>query len=176
MRASPIIEKAFRAASEQWPSQLENRVDRLQDEFGIDMQNGLHSITAFGKELGERTGVLVAKVEVNKDLLEGKIKEASGYESSEHNGHTLHTWTGRRHPTTVVFYKPGVLVVGRKTADLTAALDVLDGKAASLGKGTAVTKKGGQGRRVTVSTGVSPLAAAIPADAMFVGCASNMLN
>lgn len=72
-----------------------------------------------------------------------------------------------------MFYKPGILVVGRKTAGLTAALDVLDGKAASLGQGIAV-KKGRLGRRVTVLGKASPLAAAIPADAMFMGRAINV--
>ena len=151
MRASPVIEKAFQAASEEWPDQLEGHMDRLHDEFGLDLQNGLHSITVYGKELGEPTGVLIAHVDVNKDLLEWNMKDAPGYQSNTHGKHTLHSWSDHHGPMTGVFYGPTTLVFGRSVTDVTAALDVLDGKSPSLEKKQ------------------SPLAAKLPANAMFVG-------
>jgi hypothetical protein len=151
MRASPVIEKAFQAASEEWPDQLEGHMDRLHDEFGLDLQNGLHSITVYGKQLGEPTGVLIANVDVNKELLEWNMKDAPGYSGTTHGKHTLHSWTDHHGPMTGVFYTPTTLVFGRSVADVSAALDVLDGKSASL-----ATKK-------------SSLSAKLPENAMFVG-------
>ena len=151
MRASPVIEKAFQAASEEWPDQLEGHMDRLHDEFGLDLQNGLHSITVYGKQLGEPTGVLIANVDVNKELLEWNMKDAPGYAATTHGKHTLHSWSDHHGPMTGVFYTATTLVFGRSVEDVSAALDVLDGKAASL------------------ATKESPLTAKIPENAMFVG-------
>jgi hypothetical protein len=79
------------------------------------------------------------------------MKTASGYESRQHGSHTLHSWADEHGPMCGVFYSPTILVFGRTAAEVTAALDVLDGKSPSLaGKD-------------------SPLAAKVPAGAAFVG-------
>ncbi len=152
MRASPVIEKAYQAIAEQWPDQAEGQVDRLHDDFGLDLQSGLHSMTVYGKELGKPAGVLIAQIDGDKGVLEGQLKYASGYEASQHGKYTLHTCTqGEKGSMTLVVYSPTKLVVGRNVADVAAAIDVLDGKSPNLTK----TK--------------SPLATKVPADAMFVG-------
>jgi len=153
MRASPVIEKAYQAVCEQWPDQAEGQTDRLHDDFGLDLQNGLHSITAYGKQIGKPTGVLIAQIDGDKGVLEGKLKDAPGYEASEHGKYTLHSFTqeGKGCSMTLAVYSPTKLVVGRSVADVAAAIDVLDGKAPNLTK----TK--------------SVLAAKVPADAMLVG-------
>jgi hypothetical protein len=151
MRGSPVIEKAFQAASEEWPDQLEGNMDRLHDEFGLDLQNGLHSITVYGKQLGEPTGVLIANVDVNKELLEWNMKDAPGYSGTTHGKHTVHSWTDHHGPMTAVFYTATTLVFGRSVEDVSEALDVLDGKAPNL-----ASKK-------------SPLSAKLPENAMFAG-------
>ena len=158
MRGSPVIERAYRAVAEEWPDQAEGQVDWLHDEFGLDLQSGLHSITIYGKKLGNPTGVLIAQVDVNKEMLEGKLKEASGYEASEHGKHTVHSWDNGEHgPAALMFYGPTTLIVGRTAADVSAAADVLDGKAPNL-----TSKK------------KSPLAAKVPAEAMLVARATGV--
>jgi hypothetical protein len=150
MRNSPVIERAYHAISEEWPEQ-ENQMDALHDDFGVDMQNGMHSMTAYGKELGKPSGVLIAKVDVNKEVLEGKLKDASGYQSTERGSHTVHSWDNGEHgPMALMFYAPTTVVVGRNVDDVAAAADVLDGKAPNL-----ASKK-------------SALAAKVPADAMLL--------
>ena len=152
MRTSPVIEKSYQAMAEEWPDQLEGHMDSLHDDFGIDMQNGMHSMTIYGKKLGKPTGVLIAHVDVNKELLEGKLKEAAGYEAVEHGKHTVHCFdAGERGPMALMFYAPTTLIVGRGAGDVSAAADVLDGKAPNI-----TSKK------------KSPLAAKVPADAMLV--------
>ena len=42
IRGSPVIERAYRAVAEEWPDQAEGQVDWLHDEFGLDLQSGLH--------------------------------------------------------------------------------------------------------------------------------------
>jgi hypothetical protein len=152
MRTSPVVEKSYQAMAEEWPDQLEGHMDSLHDDFGIDMQNGMHSMTIYGKKLGKPTGVLIAHVDVNKELLEGKLKEAASYEAVEHGKHTVHCFdAGERGPMALMFYAPTTLIVGRGAGDVSAAADVLDGKAPNI---TAKKK--------------SPLAAKVPADAMLV--------
>ncbi len=152
MRSSPVIEKSYQAMAEEWPDKLEGHMDSLHDDFGIDMQSGLHSITVYGKKLGKPTGVLIAHVDVNKEVLEGKLKEAAGYEATEHGKYTVHCFDSGEHgPMVLMFYAPTTLIVGRGAAEVSAAADVLDGKAPNL---TAKKK--------------SPLAAKVPADAMLV--------
>lgn len=148
---SPVIEKAYQAMSEEWPDKMEGHMDTLHDDFGIDMQSGLHSITVYGKKFGKPSGVLIAHVDVNKDVLEGKLKDASGYEASEHGKHTVHCFESEHGPMALMFYGPTTLIVGRGAADVSAAADVLDGTAPNL-----TSKK------------KSPLAAKVPADAMLV--------
>ena len=65
-------------------------------------------ITIYGKKLGNPTGVLIAQVDVNKEMLEGKLKEASGYEASEHGkDRTVHSWDNGEHgPAALMFYGP----------------------------------------------------------------------
>jgi hypothetical protein len=152
MRGSSVIEKAYQAMSEEWPDQAEGQIDRLHDDFGVDMQNGLHSMTAYGKKLGKPTGVLIAKVDVNKETLEGKLKDASGYEATEHGKHTVHAWDNGEHGAmALMFYAPATIIVGRTAADVSAAADVLDGKAPNL-----TSKK------------KSALAAKVPAETMLL--------
>ncbi len=158
MRGSPVIEKAYQAMAEEWPGQAEGQIDSLHDEFGLDMQNGLHSITVYGKKLGSPTGVLIAHVDVNKEVLEGKIKEASGHEATEQGKRTVHSWDNGEHgPMALMFYAPTTLIVGRTAADVSAAAEVLDGKAPNL-----------------TSNKKSPLAAKVPEEAMLVARATGV--
>jgi hypothetical protein len=155
MRGPAVFEKAFEAVTERW-SDVESRLHCLRDEFGLDLAEGLHSITLFGNQFGKPTGVLIANVEVDRAKLEARMKEAPGYRTEKHASHTLHSWADEHGPLTGVFYSNRVLVFGRASADVAAAVDVLDGKSPSLlGKD-------------------SPLAAKVPAGAAFVGRACGL--
>jgi hypothetical protein len=158
MRGSPVIERAYQAMAEEWPDRAEGQIDRLHDDFGVDLQSGLHSLTAYGKELGKPSGVLIAKVDVNKEVLEGKLKEASGYQSAEHGKRTVNSWENGEHgPMSLMFYDAKTLIVGRTVESVSAAADVLDGTAKNL-----TSKK------------KSPLAAKVPTDVMLLARATGV--
>lgn len=157
MRGPDVFVKAFEAVTERW-SEVDDGLRTLRDEFGLDLAKGLHSVTLYGNQFGKPTGVLIANVDVDRAALEGQMKTASGYTSQQHGSHTLHSWADEHGPMTGVFYSPKILVFGRAEADVSAALDVLDGKSPALaGKD-------------------SPLAAKVPAGAMFVGRAIGLAD
>jgi hypothetical protein len=157
MREPQVFSEAFDAVSEQWHD-VPARLQTLRDDFGLDLAGGLHSITLYGKNFGKPTGVLIADVDVDRAMLEAKMKEAPGYKTEKHGSYTFHAWADEHGPLTGVFYKETVLVFGRTTVEVAAALDVLDGKSPNLaGKD-------------------SPLAAKVPAGATFVGRALGLAD
>lgn len=157
MRGPAVFGKAFEAVAEHW-SDVPARLQCLRDEFGLDLANGLHSITLCGNHFGDPTGVLIAKVDVDRAMLESRMNEAPGHRTDKHGSHVLHSWADEHGPLTGVFYSPTVLVFGRTTTEVVAAIDVLDGKSPNLaGKD-------------------SPLAAKVPASATFVGRAIGLAD
>jgi hypothetical protein len=61
-----------------------------------------------------------------------------GREASEHNGHKISTWTkehhGKKHTMSSTWYGEERLVIASSVEEINAALDVLDGKADSIGE------------------------------------------
>jgi len=157
MRTPPVFAKAFAAVSKHWED-VKPQLEELRDVFGLDLAKNLHSVTIYGNEFGQPTGVLIANVEVEQTTLEAKMQGAQGYQAIQHGSHTLHSWADHNGPLTGVFYTSTVLVFGRTASDVAAAIDVMDGKSPSLaGKD-------------------SPLAAKVPAGVMFVGRAIRLAN
>ena len=150
-----MCERAYRKVAEQW-NDVASQLQTLNDQFGLNLEVGLHSITLYGMKVGKLSGVLLAEVEVDRTLLKSGMKEASGYQASKHGRHTLHSWADEHGPMTGVFYTTTLLVFGRTVEDVAAALDVLDGKSPSLS---------GQN---------SPLAAKAPAGALLVARSVNL--
>ena len=157
MRSSQAFQKAYPKAADEWYD-IFSQLERLNAEFGLNLENGLHSITVYGNQLGNLSGVLLANVEVDQIALESGMTGATGYQASKHRTHTLHSWSDEHGPMTGVFYTPKQLLFARSTEEVTAALDVLDGKSPSL-----------EGKNST-------LAASIPAGAFFVGRAIALAN
>ncbi len=157
MREPPVFAKAFAAVTEHW-SEYAKQMEELRDDFGLNLAEGLHSVTLYGHQFGEPTGVLIANVDVDRKVLESQMKGAQGYRAVKHGSHTLHSWADKHGPMTGVFYSSTVLVFGRAAADVAAAIDVLDGKTPNLaGKD-------------------SPLAVKVPAGATFVGRAIRLAD
>jgi hypothetical protein len=162
MRGPAVFGKAFEAVAEHW-TDVPERLQCLRDEFGLDLANGLHAITLYGNHFGDPTGVLIANVEVEQGALEGKMREAPGYKTEKHASHTIHSWADEHGPLAGVFYSPSVLVFARTTAEVIAALDVLDGKSPNLASPNPASKN-------------SPLAAKVPVGATFVGRALGLAD
>jgi hypothetical protein len=81
--------------------------------------------------------VVILRAQVDQPYLVEKVQGAPGYKSSTHDSYTLHTWIHNRgkrheHQVTGCFHAPTELVFGRTEGEVSAALDVLDGKSPNL--------------------------------------------
>ena len=136
MRASSVAQKAHQQCLKQCED-TEQHLAKFRKEWGMDPTKDLHGITFYGKQLKEHTGVVIVQANVDQDHLLAKVKDAPGHRAVTYGSHTLHAWThrkGKKHEHTVVgcFHEPRVIVFGRTIVEVSAALDVLDGKASSL--------------------------------------------
>ena len=87
---------------------------------------------------GER-GVAIVQVDVDIERLTAFFDKIPDHETTQYGKHTLHTWTKKGHgggqtSITASAHDKGI-VLGRNGSDVKAALDVLDGRAASLADG-----------------------------------------
>jgi hypothetical protein len=109
---------------------------KIREKLGLDLTEDLQSVTFYGKKIKIGVGVAIVHANVDQADLEAKVQGARDYTKTEHGSHTLHQWThkqgGHEHQVTGCFHSPTTLLFGRRSEDVIAALDVLDGKAASL--------------------------------------------
>ena len=104
---------------------------------GIDLAKDLHGVTLYGSRLEQNTGVVIVHAHFDANRLLTIVRGKPDYNVTKFDNHTLHTWTERKdapdkHTMTGCIFGPELLIVGRDSAEVKAALDVLDGKAAVL--------------------------------------------
>lgn len=135
MRASPLARRFCQHATDS-QQHLRQRLDDLRDRLGLDLAKDLHGITLYGKELREGQGVLLLEADFKVETILNRIAEAPDYKLLELDGRELHSWThtrgGKQHPVHGAFFRPTLLVLSPNRDALIAALDVLDGRQASL--------------------------------------------
>ena len=136
MRESVVVRSAYDAAMEKfgWAEMI---LQNARDDWGTDPRDDLHSLTFYGTGYTPQQGVLIVKLEINSEKLLAKAQAAPEHATLKHGEYVLHTWKegragGQGHTATGVLYKSNVFVFGARTDDVKKALDVLDGKAASL--------------------------------------------
>lgn len=104
---------------------------------GVDLAKDLHGVTFYGSRLVQNTGVVIVHAHFDANRLLKIVRGKPDYSATQFDNHTLHTWTeGKdtpdKHTVTGCIFGPELLVVGRDSAEVKAALDVLDGKSAVL--------------------------------------------
>jgi hypothetical protein len=104
---------------------------------GVDLAKDLHGVTFYGSRLAQDTGVVIIHANCDAKKLLRIVRGKPDYNATNFDNHTLHTWTERKdapdkHTVTGCIFGPELLIVGRDSAEVKAALDVLDGKAAVL--------------------------------------------
>jgi hypothetical protein len=136
IKASTVVEKAWHHAMSMHPDAKE-RIDDLSKKIGMDPRKDLHGITCYGKQIGQHEGVMIVHAKVDRKLLLEKAEKAPDHKVTKYGRYDLHTWTAKgpkgEHPAAGAFFGPEVLVFAGSLDDLRAALDVLGGKAASVG-------------------------------------------
>jgi hypothetical protein len=118
---------------------VQRALTKMQDGFGFDPTKDLHSATFYDNRFSAHRSVAIIELaNVDRDRLVARLKkDKPGHTTTEHAGHTIYTWTeaeGRRHEHQVngSFFGDRHMVFSREADKLSAALDVLDGKANSL--------------------------------------------
>ena len=136
IRASTVAQKAYKQCHDKCED-ADEKLAKLREKLGMDPTTDLHGITFYGTQIKKEKGVVIVQAEVDQKHLVAKAKKAPDYSSSKHKSYKLHTWTHRKgkeheHSVTGCFHKPTVIVFGRTADEVTAALDVLDGKSPAL--------------------------------------------
>jgi len=130
---------------------------------GIDLTKDLHGTTFYGSRLAADTGVVIVHAHVDAKRLLDIIRPKPDYKATSYRGHILHTWTERKgapgeHQVTGCLSDPELLIVARETAEVKAALDVLDGKSPAL------------------AASDSPLAGEVPKGAVVMAAVTDLAN
>ncbi|MCE9629693.1 MAG: hypothetical protein K8S94_03100 [Planctomycetia bacterium] len=134
-RDSTVLERTLAKAMKMHPG-AGGMIDMAAKMSGMDPRKDLRDATAYGSDTDKKNGVLVVRGNANREFLTRMVEKAPDHRTMTHEGHTLHGWTHKRgrHGGTVVaaFFKDDVLVFSRTEEATKAALDVLDGRKASV--------------------------------------------
>ena len=138
MRESTLVKNAWPKAMEMHKN-AEQKLKEMQDKFGIDVCKDLHGLTAYGRELGKHTGVLIVHAKFDLKLAEATAAKAKDHKVVKFESYHLHSWTEKHHgherTVWAAAYKSDGLVFASSDEYLKAALAVLDGKASAVASG-----------------------------------------
>jgi hypothetical protein len=116
---------------------LQNRIEEEIARVGFDPFNDLHGVTSYGRTLEHYRSVLVINANANREKLTTELKKKADYQTLRYNDHELHSWVDRKGkdvevPVALAFAGDSKYVIGRSLDAVKLALDILDGKQASL--------------------------------------------
>ncbi len=136
MRTSTVVHKAFEKCMAMCQD-AEKHLNKVRDATGMDPRKDLHGATFYGKQVGKHRGVAIVHAKADPRLLLKKAEQAPDHKVTEYGSFKLHSWTrkarGHTHTATGTIYKPDCLVFASSIEELKNALDVLEGKSASVG-------------------------------------------
>jgi hypothetical protein len=157
-----------RRLHELWLSrpQIAKAIDEAQNTFGIDPTRDIRSITVYGTTFTPDAGVVIARGKVDHTRIEGLLKSLPGYHSDTIDGHAVYFWTesapNRRHDSAGAFFGDDTIVIAPDGPAVTAALAVLDGKAAGLSSDSALSADAVPGAILQASAAGLAQAKALP--------------
>ncbi len=136
MRDSVVVKKAIKKHMARHKN-AEAHLKMAQAMIGIDPRQDLHGATFYGKQVGKHTGVMILHARLDRAKVQGWAEKIPGREASEYGSHKISSWTIRRgehsHALASAWFGDEHLVLASSVDELKAALDVLDGKAGSIG-------------------------------------------
>ena len=117
--------------------------DRLVQQYGIDLPEGMHSATLFSRDYRKYTGTVILQADYDAAKVEAKLKKATKYSVTQWQDHALHTVTlskqkpGDPDPSgdqemTVVMVDDDTLLLASSVPNAQAALKLLAGESPSL--------------------------------------------
>ncbi len=118
---------------------LEMVMKTVADKIGLDIRKDLHDVTVYGLDTDKKNAVMIVHADGDREKLKAMAAKAPGHKTMEHRGYTLHAWTHKGwgqsegKPVVGACYKDTTLIFARTKAQVEKAIDVLDGKSASVG-------------------------------------------
>ena len=135
VRASTVYQK-IEAKCMEMHKEIAGQLDMARGIIGMDPRKDLHGITMYGKELGKPTGVLIVHAKVDPAPLLRMSVLAPDHKVTKYGAYELHSWVVKCHghafPGAGAFHKSEGIVIASCVEELKAALDLLDGKGASV--------------------------------------------
>ena len=97
--ASTVVKKAWKKGLE-LRKDAQARLDKLRERIGMDITKDVHGLTAYGKEPGKETGVLIVHAKLDQKFLLDKAEKAPDHKVEKFESYDLHSWTAKHHEHT----------------------------------------------------------------------------
>ncbi|MEA1950623.1 MAG: hypothetical protein U9N87_04520 [Planctomycetota bacterium] len=122
----------------------------VRETIGLDLLADVRGMTFYATGFELYGGVVIVRAKVDRERLLRILDDDATHAEQTCGDHKLHTWVqeveGLKSEVTGCFYRPDMVVVGRKAAEVKAALDVLNSKKPNLAdSGSALNRKAAKG-------------------------------
>jgi hypothetical protein len=110
--------------------EFQQKMDWFQTFFGFDPLKAVHGVTLYGGMERQEDGVLMIQGDFDTNRLEQLVKSWSEYQSTQHAGRAIHSWTDQNkagQPRTFGAFAGGGIILSQKTGLVENAIDVIDG-------------------------------------------------
>jgi hypothetical protein len=122
-----------------------NKLAAVQAMFNFDPRTDLSSVTLYGEKQGQSDAVAIVHGKFDTDRLVVLLKGNETYEAETFGARTIHSWIDDKAPQGGRSYgalaATGTVVIGRNSACVKQALDVLDGRAPALDMASVLGKR-----------------------------------
>ena len=122
-------------AGQQHP-EAARRLEALQAVTGIDLLNDIADLTLYGRDEEDQNTVVVCRGTLDTEQLTRLVRGSETYDATTHGTHTIHGWNDPKRGAGVNAFGaviPGkAVILGQATGPVQRALDLMDGKSASL--------------------------------------------
>jgi hypothetical protein len=120
--------------------EAQGKLGAFQAIFSFDPRTQLHGLTLYSTSDAPEDGVLLIHADFDAERLVTLAKGANDYQSTTHNGQTIHSWTdekkkakhGVKSRVYAALQGNRIIVFGQRESAVAAALDVLGRKVANL--------------------------------------------
>lgn len=112
----------------------QGKLDAGKQLFGSDFSEDLYAMTVFGPDKKQSHAAAVFQGKFTQEKLISLLVLNGAYAKSQHNSYTLHHWYDEKQQKNQVgtFARNDMIVIAQTADTVTAVLDTLDGKVASL--------------------------------------------
>ena len=149
LRNSTVFQHVFKTAATRWKS-LPANLDKVNQQFGLDLAKDLHGMTVFGPPSSQQNAVLVMRADWAAETFRQKLCTRPAPRGG--GGRPLRDSSFRRkrprpgQPVAAALWKPGTFVFGQAADDAKFSLEVLDGKRPGLSGASPLAAKCRTGR------------------------------